>query len=113
MSPARATLLHSPGRKPWGIKVYIFIEPLQGRHYSRQRQMLKPKVPLLRSSFCFYPCVPRVSFRALPSLHPGLCRSVVPKGTREAEVLAILNFDALALYTNISNNCNIIACIAD
>ena len=50
------------------------------------RQMLAPKVPLLRSSDLFYLYVPRVSYRALPSLHPGLCRGVVPKGTRKAEV---------------------------
>ena len=32
-------------------------------------------------NFCV-PCLPRVSYRALPSFPPGLCRSVVPKGTR-------------------------------
>ena len=42
------------------------------------KQMLTLLVPLLRSSFYFWPYVPRVPFRALPSLHPGLCRSVVP-----------------------------------
>ena len=26
----------------------------------------------------FGSCIPRVSFRALPSFHPGLCRSIVP-----------------------------------
>ena len=31
----------------------------------------------------FRSCLPRVSYRALPSFHPGLCRSVVPKGTRK------------------------------
>ena len=50
------------------------------------RQMLTPKVPLLRSSDLFYLYVPMVSYRALPSLHPGLCRGVVPKGTRKVEV---------------------------
>ena len=42
-------------------------------------------MPLLRSSIRFCLCVPRVSFRALPSLHPGLCRSVVPTALAVAE----------------------------
>ena len=37
-------------------------------------------VPLLRSSICFCPCLPRVSYRASPLFHPGLCRSVAPLG---------------------------------
>ena len=37
-------------------------------------------VPLLRSSIRFYLCVPRVPYRALPSFHPGLCRSVALSG---------------------------------
>ena len=40
----------------------------------------------------FRSCIPRVSFRALPSLHPGLCRSVVPTA-----LIMRLNFDAVAL----------------
>ena len=52
------------------------------------------KVPLLRSSIYFYLCVPRVAFRALPSFHPGLCRSVVPTALRIS-----LDFDTLALDT--------------
>ena len=102
MSPARATLLHSPGHKPWGIIVNILIEPLQGRHYSRQRQMLAPKVPLLRSSFCFYLRVPRVSFRALPSFHPGLCRSVVPTA-----LVISLNFDTVTLDASLVCICHV------
>ena len=42
-------------------------------------------VPLLRSSIYFCLCVPRVSFRALPSFHPGLCRSIVPTALAIAE----------------------------
>ena len=98
MSPARATLLHSPGHKPWGIIVNILIEPLQGRHYSRQKQMLAPKVPLLRSSYFLCPCLPRVSFRALPSFHPGLCRSVVPTA-----LVISLNFDTVTLRLQTTN----------
>ena len=75
-SPARAILLQSPGRKPWVNRRNTFIEPCKGG--TTPRQMLAPKVPLLRSSIRSCPCLPRVAFRALPSLHPGLCRSVVP-----------------------------------
>ena len=49
-----------------------------------------------RSSFLFCMCLPRVSYRALPSFHPGLCRSAVP----EALVIS-LNFDALALTSKV------------
>ena len=37
-------------------------------------------MPLLRSSIRFYLCVPRVSYRALPSFLPGLCRSAALSG---------------------------------
>ena len=102
MSPARATLLHSPGHKPWGIIVNILIEPLQGRHYSRQKQMLAPKVPLLRSSYFLCPCLPRVPFRALPSLHPGLCRSVVPTA-----LVISLNVDTVTLDAQLVCICHV------
>ena len=38
-------------------------------------------------------CLPRVLYRALPSLHPGLCRSGVPTA-----LIMRLDFDALALH---------------
>ena len=59
----------------WGIRP-IRKEPCKGG--TTPRQMLTLKVPLLRSSYFLCPCLPRVAFRALPSFHPGLCRSVVP-----------------------------------
>ena len=37
-------------------------------------------MPLLRSSIRFCLCVPRVSYRALPLFHPGLCRSAALAG---------------------------------
>ena len=37
-------------------------------------------MPLLRSSICFCLCFPRVSYRASPSFHPGLCRSAALSG---------------------------------
>ena len=92
MSPARATLLHSPGRKPWVNSQSTYIEPQKGAALLCPRQMLAPKVPLLRSSDLFYLYVPRVSYRALPSFYPGLCRGVVPTA-----LIMRLNFDAVAL----------------
>ena len=60
------------------------------------KQMLAPKVPLLIGAhiICCL-CLPRVSYRALPSFHPGLFRSVVPTA-----LIIRLNFDAVALQTN-------------
>ena len=43
----------------------------------------------------FGSCLPRVSYRALPSFHPGLCRSVVPTA-----LIMHLDFDAVALPTS-------------
>ena len=93
-SPKGAILLQSPGREPWVRCVRTYFEPLQGRHFQDVRQMPALLVPLLRSSFYFCPCVPRVSYRALPSFHPGLFRSVVPTA-----LIIRLNFDAVALTT--------------
>ena len=76
---------------------HIYWAP-KGRHSSRQRQMLAPKVPLLRSSYFLCPCLPRVPFRALPSLHPGLCRSVVPTA-----LVISLNFDTITLRLRTTN----------
>ena len=56
------------------------------------RQMLALLVPLLKELILLLPCIPRVSFRALPSLHPGLCRNVVPTA-----LIVSLNLDTLAL----------------
>ena len=57
-----------------------FLSPV-GTALPRRKANARVVVPLLRSSY-FCLCLPRVSYRALPSFHPGLCRSVVPKGTR-------------------------------
>ena len=54
--------------------------------------MLALLVPLLKELILLLPCIPRVSFRALPSLHPGLCRNVVPTA-----LIVSLNLDTLAL----------------
>ena len=88
-SPNGAILLHSPGRKPW-VYCYRYIHwaPL-GAAFPRRKTNARVIVPLLRSSFYFCPCIPRVSFRALPSFHPGLCRGVVPRA-----LIMRLNFDA-------------------
>ena len=46
----------------------------------------------LELDITFGSCIPRVSFRALPSFHPGLCESVVPTA-----LIMHLNFDAVTL----------------
>ena len=63
-----------------------------GAALPRRKVNARVVVPLLRSSFYFCPCVPRVSYRASPSFHPGLCRSIVPTA-----LIMRLNFDAGAL----------------
>ena len=62
-SPARAILLHSPGRKPWVNRRNTFIEPCKGG--TTPRQTLALKVPLLRSSI--RSCI------VYPGFHFGLC----------------------------------------
>ena len=42
----------------------------------------------------FRSCIPRVSFRALPSLPPGLCRGIVPTA-----LIMCLNFDAVTFVS--------------
>ena len=89
MSPVRAILLHSPGRKPWVNCFHTFIEPHRGGTFptnaNPRMQIHKPNARCeCRSygalNFCA-PYLPRVSYRALPSFHPGLCRSVALKGS--------------------------------
>ena len=66
----------------------------KGAALLRRKTNARVIVPLLRSSIRFYLRVPRVAFRALPSFHPGLCRSVVPTALKIS-----LDFDELALDT--------------
>ena len=82
-SPVRAILLQSPGRKPWVNRFLHLLSSFRsGTPPTATQQWHKPNecsvVPLLRSSIRFCLCLPRVAYRALPSFHPGLCRSVVP-----------------------------------
>ena len=52
----------------------------KGAALSRRKANVRVVVPLLRSSYFLSVCIPRVSYRALPSFHPGLCRSVALSG---------------------------------
>ena len=91
MSPARAILLHSPGRKPWVNYWNTFIEPQRGgTSETKDKCSRYSAAPTELLFLCT--CLPRVSFRALPSLHPGLCRSGVPTA-----LIMHLDFDAVAL----------------
>ena len=92
-SPNGAILLHSPGRKPWVNRLPHLLSPVGAAQPQSKCPNTRAVVPLLigaHSSFC--PCVPRVPFRALPSFHPGLYRSVVPTA-----LIMRLDFDTLAL----------------
>ena len=84
MSPVRAILLHSPGRKPWVRHWHTFFEPRRGGTFPTNAKPQTKRslwVPLLRSSIRFCLCIPRVSYRALPSFHPGLWKSIALKGS--------------------------------
>ena len=85
-SPARAILLHSPGRKPWVRHCNTFIEPQRGGTLLSKTNARAVSAAPYRSSIRICLCVPRVSYRALPSFHPGLCRSIVPKDTRRLRI---------------------------
>ena len=94
MSPARAILLQSPGRKPWVRHWYTFIEPCKGGTFptnaktqtaTTQNKCSRRKCRSYGAQSAFICVYPRVSFRALPSLHPGLCRSVVPTALTSAQ----------------------------
>ena len=67
----------------------IFIEPPIGAALPRGKPYSAAPAEL---DITFRSCIPRVSYRALPSFHPGLCRSVVPTA-----LIMRLDFDALAL----------------
>ena len=92
-SPVRAILLQSPGRKPWVNRSPHLLSPVGAAQ-------LQSKCPNTRAvsaapaelDITFHSYIPRVSFRALPSLHPGLCRSVVPTA-----LIMRLSFDAVVL----------------
>ena len=70
----------------------------------RRKVNARVVVPLLRSSFCFCLCVPRVSYRALPSFHPGLCRSVALSGLMYVfttnQLLCCFDAFALGLFSD-------------
>ena len=91
MSPERAILLHSPGRKPWVKHWNTFIEKGAALPRRKTNARVVSAAPT-ELDITFRSCIPRVSFQALPSFHPGLCRSIVPTA-----LIMHLNFDALAL----------------
>ena len=72
--------------------VNIFIEPQRGGTFETQDKCSRYSAAPLELDITFRSCIPRVSYRALPSLHPGLCRSVVPTA-----LIMLLDFNAVAL----------------
>ena len=89
MSPERATLLHSPGRKPWVNYWNIFMSP-KGAALPRRKANARIIVPLLRSS---YFCV-----HVYPGFHFGLC----PHCSLGFAGVACLK--ALVISLNVDNN---------
>ena len=81
MSPVRAILLHSPGRKPWVNYWNTSISP-QGAALPYPKQMLAPKVPLLIGAhiICCL-CVPRVLFVPLALSPPWAMQEYRAYGT--------------------------------
>ena len=86
-SPERAILLQSPRREPWVKRQSTYIEPQRGGTFPTNAKTQtattqnKCSHRKCRSYGALIFCIrvyPRVAFRALPSFHPGLCRSVVP-----------------------------------
>ena len=96
MSPVRAILPHSPGRKPWVNRHPTHsLSPDEGRH--SQRQILTPKVPLLVGALFSFVC-------AYPGFHIGLCLHFTLgfAGVPCPKALVIsLNFDALVLTSKV------------
>ena len=87
-----------------GLIVSTYFLSSAGAALSQRMQVHEPQrhksnalavsaAPTELNSLCL--CIPRVSFRALPSLHPGLSRSIVPTA-----LVISLNFDATALGLN-------------
>ena len=63
-----------------GLIIETYLLSPKGAALPRRKVNAHVVVPLLRSSYFCVPCLPRVSYRALPSFHPGLCRSVALAG---------------------------------
>ena len=92
-SPNGAILLHSPGRKPWVNRSPHLLSPVgAAQSLSKCPNTRAVSAAPKGAHSSFGACVPRVSFRALPSFHPGLCWSVVPTA-----LIIRLDFDTLAL----------------
>ena len=79
-SPNGAILLHSPGRKPWVNRFPHLLSPVGAAQPQRKADTRTVSAAPTELDITFRSCVPRVSFRALPSFHPGLCRSVALAG---------------------------------
>ena len=79
-SPNGAILLHSPGRKPWVNRFPHLLSPVGAAQPQRKANTHAVSAAPKGAHSSFGPCVPKVPYRALPSFHPGLCRSVALAG---------------------------------
>ena len=84
------------GLRPGLINGTHLLSPFRGGTPLSQTNARAESAAPHRSSIRFYLRVPRVPYRALPSFHPGLCRSVVPTA-----LIMCLDFDALALHKSL------------
>ena len=80
------------GASPGLINETHLLSPFRGGTSETQDKCSRYSVAPTELDITFRSCLPRVSYRALPSFHPGLCRSVVPTA-----LIMRLNFDALVL----------------
>ena len=73
ISPVRAILLHSPGRKPWVNQLNTFFEPRRGGTLFRKKTNTRTESAApYRSSFYFYRKYPGFCSCLWHSRHPGL-----------------------------------------
>ena len=93
MSPVRAILLHSPGRKPWVNCFHTFLNSVGAALYQRMQSHEPQRRKTNARSVSAAPKGAHFTFICrYPGLHFGLCRSVVPKGIRKAERFSCSEF---------------------
>ncbi len=82
MSPVRAILLHSPGRKPWVNHWNIFFEPPTGAALPRRKANARAESAAPTELLFFGPCLPRVLFVPLALSPPWAMQECRAYGTR-------------------------------
>ena len=94
------TVFENPGLAPWVNRSPHLLSPVGAAHPQSKCPNTRAVSAAPKGAHSsFGPCVPRVSFRALPSFHPGLCWSVALAGLIYVFTTnqLLCCFDALAL----------------